>query len=282
LTGNTSRLTVQPAAPRRASAVKRFFREWGSVVIAVLLIRCFLAEAFMVPTGSMLDTIFIGDCMLVNKWVYGVKLPFADRTILPVTNPKRGDIVIFRFPLDPVVPDGCSRIFPSWMPLLPVFWSRRTGFFRWYTPLTLVKRCVAVAGDMVEYREKKLYVNGELQIEPAVQHSDPRMLPALAPPPQDYQRVWERLGFFRTSYSAYVRDNFGPVVVPAGHIFGMGDNRDNSEDSRFFGPLALRHVKGKPLFVYFSSRAADNPPNFLRILLSPWAIRLGRIGRLVR
>ncbi|HTW92849.1 MAG TPA: signal peptidase I [bacterium] len=261
--------------------LRNLVRDWGPVIIAVLLIRSFLVEAFMVPTGSMLNTILIGDFMLVNKFVYGVRLPFTDRTIVHVSSPKRGDIVIFRFPLDPDVPPGASRIFPAQLPLLPLFWNSSKGFFQWYTPLSLIKRCVAVAGDTVEYRDKQLYVNGKQQVEPYVQHVDGRTFPGL-PKLSDYQRRWERHDFFRTELSAYVRDQFGPIVVPSGCIFVMGDNRDNSEDARFFGPLDLRHIRGKPLVMYMSTAAAGYPINIPKMALSPWAIRFNRIGRLVR
>lgn len=262
--------------------LRRQAAEWGPVIVAVLLIRSFLVEAFMVPTGSMLNTIFIGDFMLVNKFVFGVKLPFSGRTVIRVRDPRPGDIVIFRFPLDPDVPPNARRIFPSWLPVLPLFWNTETKFFQWYVPLTLVKRCVAVAGDTVEYRDKTLYVNGRRPAEPYVIHSDTRTFPGLVPVPPNFQELWERQAFFRTQYTPYVRDQFGPVVVPPGCIFVMGDNRDDSEDSRFFGPLAVEHVKGKPLVLYFSTSAATNPPNIPKIILSPWAIRLNRIGRLVR
>jgi len=261
--------------------LRNALREWTPVIVAVLFIRSFVVEAFMVPTGSMLNTNLIGDMMLVNKFVYGVKLPFTDKTLIPVSSPKRGDIVIFRFPLDPDVPAGATRLFPEKLPLLPVFWSRTRGFFQWYTPLTLIKRCVAVAGDEVEYRNKQLYVNGQLQDEPYVQHADARTFRGL-PGLKDLQRRWEQHGFFRTELSPYVRDEFGPVVVPPGCIFVMGDNRDNSEDSRFFGPLELRHVRGKPLVTYMSTAAAGYPINIPKMMLSPWAIRLNRIGHLVR
>jgi signal peptidase I len=267
---------------RIGQGLKRFFHEWGPVVIAVLLIRSFLVEAFMVPTGSMEDTIAIGDFMLVNKFIFGVKLPFTDRTVVPVSNPKRGDVVVFRFPVDADTPQPEGRyipLFPRPLPLLPLFWDRQSHFFNWYVPRNFIKRCVAVAGDTVEYREKQLYVNGQLQVEPYVVHKDYRMLPGLVPHPPDFQSMWRERRFYQSSYSPYIRDQFGPVVVPEAHIFVMGDNRDNSEDARFWGPLDLRHVKGKPLVLYFSSAAA---PNIARIILSPWAIRFGRIGRIVR
>lgn len=260
-------------------------REWAPVIIAVLVIRSFLVESFLVPTGSMEDTIAVGDFMLVNKFIYGPRIPFTHRTLFPVSEPKRGDIVVFRFPQEPDFPEPAARyarIFPRWLPLLPVYWDRQTNFFKWHIPPNFVKRCVAVAGDTVEYRDKKLYINGRLQSEPYAVHKDYRRLPGLNPPPANYQQLWEQDRFYRTELSPYVRDNFGPVVVPPGHIFCMGDNRDNSEDSRFWGPLPLEYLRGKPLVLYFSSSAVSNPPNIPKILLSPAAIRFNRIGRIVR
>jgi signal peptidase I len=255
---------------------------WLPVIVAVLLIRSFVVESFVVPTGSMEDTIEAGDAMLVNKFVFGIRVPFTEHNIVPVSTPRRGDIVVFRYPQDPEVPPGCSRIFPSWLPLLPVFWDNQAGFLRFYTPTNLIKRCVALAGDTVEYREKELYINGVRQDEPKVRHKDYRMLPGFWAPPDSWQALWEGDQFYRTGYSPYVRDNFGPVVVPEGCVFAMGDNRDNSEDCRFWGPLPVRNIRGRPLVLYFSSKAAVQPVNIIRVLLSPWAIRLNRIGRLVR
>jgi signal peptidase I len=100
-----------------------------------------------------------------------------------------------------------------------------------------------------------------------------------APAPAAFQQAWEERRFYQSEYSPYVRDRFGPVVVPAGQVFAMGDNRDNSEDGRFWGPLPVRYVRGKPLVLYFSSDAA---PNIARIVISPWAIRFSRIGRIIR
>jgi signal peptidase I len=244
--------------------LKNLVREWAPVIIAVLVIRSFVVEAFMVPTGSMLNTILIGDMMLVNKFVYGVKLPFTDKTLIPLSSPKRGDIVIFRFPLDPDVPIGASRIFPAKLPLLPLFWSKTKGFFQWYTPLSLIKRCVALAGDTVEYRNKQLYVNGKLQVEPYVQHVDSRTFPGLEGI-GSLQRRWERHDFFRTELSAYVRDQFGPIVVPAGCIFVMGDNRDESADSRYWGFVDLNDVEGKAFIIYWSWNTEDQNLRWKRI-----------------
>ena len=263
----------------------RLAREWGPVIVAVLLIRSFVVESFVVPTGSMLHTIEVGDFMLVNKFIYGLKLPFTHRTIVPISNPKRGDIVVFRFPQmpdEPVPANRYARLFPKWLPVLPLFWDKQGRSLTWHIAPNYVKRCVAVAGDTVLYRNKQLYVNGRLERDPRIIHQDRRTLTGLDIEPDSFQRWWEEDRFYQSRLSPYIRDEFGPVVIPPGHIFCMGDNRDNSEDGRFWGPLPLKYVRGKPLVLYFSSTAVTNPPNIPKIVLSPWAVRLNRIGHIVR
>ncbi|MEO0093487.1 MAG: signal peptidase I [candidate division WOR-3 bacterium] len=264
-------------------AIKNFIASWGPVIIVVLLLRSFVVEAFMVPTGSMEDTILIGDFMLVNKFIYGIKLPFTNKTLINFQKPKRGDIVVFRYPLDPDFPEPSEkyiRFFPRWLPLLPLYWNKEKNFFYWYAPRSFIKRCIAIAGDTVEIRDKRLYVNGQLQNQYPAVHKDLRVFRGLNSPYVNYQELWEKAKFIdNPEVGAAVRDNFGPVVVPDGCIFAMGDNRDNSSDSRFWGPLDLKYVKGKPLVIYFSSDAA---PNIARIILSPTKIRWERIGRLLR
>jgi len=260
--------------------MKKFIRSLGPVLIFVALIRSFVVEAFMVPTGSMEETILVGDFMLVTKFNYGIKLPFTTKTIIPTGEPKKGEIIVFRYPLDPDSPqpeDRYVRIFPKFFPLLPIYLSKDKKFFHWYAPRNFVKRCVATEGDTVAVINKVLYVNGQKQFEPYVIHKDNWLSNGLSGIERDsFQKLWEK-GLLIDQIR--IRDNFGPVVVPKGHIFAMGDNRDNSADSRFFGPLNKKYLKGKPLVIYFSSDAA---PNLLRIILSPQSIRWERIGRLVR
>lgn len=263
-------------------SILKFIFSWIPVILIVLILRAFVVEAFMVPTPSMESTIMVGDFLLVNKFIYGLKIPFTTKNLIPVRNPRPGDIVVFRYHLDPNEPEpreNYVRIFPKSLPLLPLYWNKTKHFFTWYMPRNFVKRCVAIEGDTVEVRNKNLYINGKLQFEPYVQHIDRRIFPPPLQVPNDYQTQWENSKFVDSPEGYLIRDNFGPVVVPKGTIFAMGDNRDNSSDGRFFGPLPLKYIKGKPMVIYFSSSAA---PNLARIILSPRQIEWNRIGSIVK
>ncbi len=218
----TSAVTPRAKAPRKQGGGRLRSILWTLVVLFFL--RAFVVQAYVIPSESMLNTFLPGDFLLVAKFVYGLQIPYTTLKVLEVNPPERGEVVVFSFPLD-----------------------LRRDF---------VKRCVAVAGDTVMIRHKVLYVNGKPVQEPYVIHGDTTEYPPLLPDSlltpeaqKQYQKAWEQKRFAR---EPRVRDNFGPVVVPPHTIFVMGDNRDNSMDSRFFGPLPLSHVKGRPLIIYFS------------------------------
>ena len=172
-----------------------------AIVVAVLLamfIRTFVVQAFKIPSGSMKETLQIGDHILVNKFIFGVKLPFAGTTLISIKDPERGDVVVFKFPEDP--------------------------------DKDFIKRTVGIAGDIIEVRDKKLFVNGEQVISKHAVFKDKEIIPA------GYQP----------------RDNFGPKIVPENALFVMGDNRDFSYDSRFWGFVDLKAVRGKAFMIYWS------------------------------
>lgn len=181
---------------------KSVVREYTeAIVIAVLLalfIRSFVVQAFKIPSGSMLSTLQIGDHLLVNKFIYGVKLPVTGTVVIPWKDPKRDDIVVFKYPKD-----------------------RATDY---------IKRVVGVAGDTIEIKNKQVYVNGKAVENPYIQFTDKNIMKASAGP----------------------RDNMGPVKVPEHSLFMMGDNRDNSYDSRFWGFVPLKDVLGKAFILYWS------------------------------
>jgi signal peptidase I len=197
-----------------------------AIIIAVLLaliIRTFIVQAFKIPSGSMLPTLQIGDHILVSKFIYGVKMPFTGSTLIPISDPKPNDIVVFQFPKNP--------------------------------ELDYIKRVIAVAGDIVEIKDKKISINGKPFTDTHGVYLDSLILPAAAAP----------------------RDNFGPITVPAGKIFTMGDNRDNSFDGRFWGFVDLKAVRGKAWAIYWSWDV-QQPLFSLERLRS---IRWGRLGDIV-
>ncbi len=169
----------------------------GTILLAVLLIRTFIGEASVVPTGSMERTILIGDHIFLDKALYGPEIPFTHWRLPAVRSVRRGDIVAFHYPKDPA--------------------------------LTFLKRVVALGGDRVEIRNDVLYRNGQPMPESYVEHTRKRTL-----------------GY---------RDNMRPLVVPPGQMFVLGDNRDDSEDSRYFGAVPLANVLGEPVFIYWSYNA---------------------------
>ncbi len=192
-----------------------------AVVIAIIIamfIRTFIVQAFKIPSGSMLETLQIGDHILVNKFIYGIKIPFTDGNVLvSIKDPKKGDIVVFKYPEDP------SKDF--------------------------IKRVVATGGDTLEIINKKLYVNDKLVTseEYAIHKSN-------------------------KIYSAMVssRDNLRKILVPENKLFVMGDNRDNSHDSRFWGFVDLKAIKGKAFIIYWSWNK------------SKFGVRWNRIGDILR
>ncbi len=202
-------------------------RSWLWVILVVLALREWVVQAYHIPSSSMEDTLLVGDFLLAAKFVYGLSIPFTDTRVLPLKKPHRQEIVIF----SSITERGKD----------------------------LVKRCIALGGDTVQIINKVVYVNGKRLDEPYVVHRDPNIYPPLMPTKtelerQIFQENWLNGEFMEGVNGGLpsVRDNFGPVVVPEGYIFVMGDNRDNSFDSRFFGPVPLSKLKGMPLIIYFS------------------------------
>ena len=236
----------RPASASPAVQGKSLWREYAeAIVIAIILalfIRTFVVQAFKIPSGSMIQTLQIGDHILVNKMVYGIKIPwdcewdlttnrtgvsripllwscYSYKTLIPVTEPDRGDIIVFMFPDD------------------------ETKDF--------IKRVVGLPGETVEIRDKKVYINGRLMSEPFTQHVDPGVVQHRIQP----------------------RDNLGPLVVPPESYFVMGDNRDQSLDSRFWGYVKREKIKGRAFLIYWSWDGRGD--------LAHW-VRWNRIAKIIR
>lgn len=213
---------------------------WSAVLLAAVLMY-FVIQAFKIPSGSMRVTFLEGDHLFVNKFIYGLHNPMGNgQRFFSLRQVQRGDIVVFRCP-----PSALSMA------------EREDGVNK-----DFIKRCVALGGDMVEIKNKQLYINNQLMVEPLAKFVDPEIYPPVKifPTQEKYQSDWES-GRFNEFSPAALRDNFGPVIVPPGSYFVMGDNRDKSYDSRYWGPLPDKLLKGRALFLYW-------PLNRIRIIHS--------------
>jgi signal peptidase I len=205
MTNKTDDPTEKTQAPKKSIA-----REYiEAILIALLLalfIRTFIVQAFKIPSGSMKNTLLIGDHILVSKFSYGTHIPneipfinikLFDDIVLFSKVPKRGDIIVFKFPKDE------TRDF--------------------------IKRVIGLPGDLLEVRRQKVYINNKPYEDVHARHTD---LPSDSP--------------------LVPRDDFGPILVPDDHVFVMGDNRENSQDSRYWGYLNVKKIRGKALIIYWS------------------------------
>jgi signal peptidase I len=193
---------IRPDAPPK-SALRDYFETIVICVIFVLFSRAFVFQQSKIPTGSMEDTLLIGDYIMVNKFVYGPAPTALERALLPFQEVRRGDVIVFKYPEEP--------------------------------EKDYIKRVIGMPGDMLEIIDQQVYVNGERLEEPYKVHKDPHA----------------RAGF-RGSPLAEGRDTFGPERIPDHAYFVMGDNRDNSKDSRAWGPVPRANVKGRAFIVWWS------------------------------
>jgi signal peptidase I len=202
---------VRTAAKPAKSTVREYAEALAVAFLLALFIRTFLVQAFKIPSGSMLETLQIGDHILVNKLRYGIRMPFLGKRVIAFSDPRRGDIIVFVYPVDP------SKDF--------------------------IKRVIGEPGDVIEVKHKKVFVNGTQLEDPWGQFVE---------------------GSGEGSRLA-PRDNFGPATVPPDQVFVMGDNRDRSYDSRFWGFVPLDDVRGKAFVIYWSWDGDDRWVRWERI-----------------
>ena len=226
LTSPTISVEERAEALRRVNKsrgrVIRVLWEWAKsfqvAILVFLFVRAFIVEAFKIPSGSMERTLLVGDFLLVNKLVYGAEVPFTGKRLPALREPRLGDVVVFQWPQDPTK--------------------------------NFVKRLVGMPGDTLAMEDGRLVRNGREVRENYVVHTDPGMDPA----GEEFR--WQRDHLVKTAqaFAGYhpSRNNWGPIVVPNKHYFMLGDNRDNSLDSRYWGFVPDSLVRGRPLVVYYS------------------------------
>jgi len=194
--GETDKEKISPAHTKKKSIIKEYVEILVVAFILAMILKTFVVQAFKIPTGSMKNTLLVGDHIFVSKFFYGYKLPFIDKRIFYFIQPSRKDIVVFRYPND------TSRDF--------------------------IKRVIGLPGETLEVKNKEVYINGNKIDEPYVIHS---------------------MAGLRNDM-----DFFGPYLIPKGSYFMMGDNRDESLDSRSWGPLEEKFILGKAFFRYWPPR----------------------------
>ncbi len=231
------KLMEQALALHRESIPVEYAKSFFPILFAVLLLRSFLFEPFQIPTGSMIPTLNVGDFIVVNKFAYGLRLPVTGTKILDIAEPKRGDVMVFIPPHEPVY---------------------------------YIKRVIGLPGDHVRYADDTVYINGEplpqeemgIIRELGVQHSL-----------ETVGGVTHDIHTYASERSDRGYDWLPPegAVIPPGHYFMMGDNRDNSEDSRYWGPVSEKSLVGKAVAVWMHKEAGWHLPSFSenRLIVNP-------------
>jgi len=218
-----------------ASALLAGDLEWVetsySAIILAAVIMYAVVQAFKIPSGSMENTLLIGDHLFVNKFIYGIRVPFTDKRIFKLRDVRHDEIVVFEAPQTAILsPEEREH-------------NVRKDF---------IKRAIGLPGDVIEIKDKHVYVNGQLQVEPFTIFKDPGVWPSALQRVDHatYQKLWQK-GELAQYRREEIGDNFGPITVPWDSYFVMGDNRDGSFDSRFWGPMPNRLLKGKAWIVYW-------------------------------
>ncbi len=233
---------------------KSKFREYTeAIIIAIilaLLIRTFVVQAFKIPSGSMKQTLLIGDQILVSKFLYGIKIPFTDTRFFILRQPRRGDIIVFSFPQNKEK-EECRSFTQNVASRFGNAWSNKSLLYLFKDDCRdFIKRVIGVGGDKIEIKNKVVYVNNVALVEPYTIYNSKSAGESATEP----------------------RDNFEPVTIPRNKFLVLGDNRDNSHDSRFWGYVDMSEIKGRAFIIYWSW---DSKNEWLN------KVRWGRLGKLV-
>jgi len=258
--GGAGRVGALRAGRGRASGGRRAwegFKSLAGTIAIFLLLRTFLIEAYRIPSGSMIPALLVGDWLFVNKLRYGPHIPFTRRSLPGYAEPQRGEVVVFESP----------------------YQADEAEIGNDPTP-TLVKRIIGMPGDTIYMRDGVVYVDGIAQRLSETSPDQARGDGTESNPLFEWQhRIEVAHTRFGEPPKQPTHDNWGPLVIPPGHYFMMGDNRYDSKDSRYWGVVPRGNIRGRPMFVYYSyvpATQSDRPLSFIT------DIRWGRIGHWIR
>lgn len=220
---------------RKKSKFREYTEAFIIAVILALLIRANVVQAFKIPSGSMIPTLVVGDHILANKFIYGIKPPFSDNRFLIFRQPKRGDIIVFSFPENKEKEECRGTLINIFNRVENIWHTGNPSYLFKDNCRDFIKRVIGVGGDKIEIRNKTVYVNDLPLVEPYKLHRDSRIEAGSQTP----------------------RDNYGPIQVPRNKFFVMGDNRDQSFDSRFWKFVDMEDIKGKAFIIYWSWNSDD-------------------------
>lgn len=223
------------ADKKKKEKIFAFNLEWAETVyfaafFASVVMFLFI-QAFKIPSASMRNTLLEGDNLFVNKITYGIRIPFTDKKLVTFNEVKRGDIIVFKFPAETKEQVNCGE---------PQYGR------------DFVKRVIGMPGEVVEVKNKQVFINGKLMPEQdyEVYHDLDRKTMDMPFDKEEYQKLWEDR-VLEKHLGMYLRDDFGPVTVPQDSYLALGDNRDFSCDSRFWGPVPAKDIKGKAWFIHW-------------------------------
>ena len=246
-------LEVQIGPPQK-STWREYTESIGLAIIFALVLRGFVLEAFKIPTGSMIPTLLIGDHLFVNKFIYGVRVPFTQKFLVRFAQPARGEVVVFTFPSRQASEYINQQLVGRRGCIDPASLADEKDF---------IKRIIGVAGDTIEVRDNRLIVNNKMLPRTYVSRETTGSFMY----PHNIRELEEHEGYKYTVQFRGTEKNFGPITVKPGHVFVMGDNRDDSSDSRCWGQVPVENIKGRAMIIWWS--------------ISPEGGRLERVGQLI-
>jgi len=250
--GALDELMEDELAFARKSTLREYSESIGIAVAIALLLRAFVVEAFQIPSGSMIPTLEVGDHIFVAKFSYGLVVPFTDSKIFEFSQPKRGDVIVFKYPLDP----GTDYI----------------------------KRVVGLPGEKLEVRRNEVFINDRPMPRERVgkfSYDESGDVGTSENETELWKETLDEKRHDELQVPERLPSNYGPYVIPPGNVFVMGDNRDNSSDSRVWGPVRHELIKGKALIVWWSRAPAEDGPWYSRPAAWFKSIRFSRFFQVV-